>query len=501
MNATILLTAAVILTTAPVLNRRPVEKPVAPATNEFTFKKDSTPLPTDKVEEIKAEKVETPPSKTGTKHPPLYTTYFYTAAEAVVHGYEPDTTVRVISLQKGGTIWQGKVGPGEMQTVKTGAGVFGFLSDKKASILVGTPSSCAVVGYFLKDQNGNYRSNKFYTQLPSRTHFSDERMIVWAYEPTYAEIYDRKAEKVIKSGELKAGGFLEISGAELVGNRVLEVRSKGAPVAVQVYYDEGFIAPGSTGRGAAKDFYVYVGNITTGQNDLNVISQAQDANVTITDIKGDKVLFKGKVPRGGIHTLTLAQKYVRVQSDVSVNVVVAAFKHYQAGYAEHHFGTGIEGGGIDNDFMVTTSGELWLFSYFDGNPVVVTNAQTGAKIFEGKLNAGGVRGVHPGFGLFRVKSQMGMSVMGGASSCGADYSPAAGMFAVDEAVFDVVAQVQSERLKEAQKRGETLAPEALAAPISGAEWSRHQKKMKDRGLDNVSLEEANQRAATMQQQQ
>lgn len=496
MNA-LLLTSLWVLTAAPTLNR-PAEK-----TNEFTFNKTEEtvkPPPVEKVTEIKAEKVEAPPEKDGkAKRPPMYTTYFYTAAEAVVHGYEPDTTVRIISLQnKGGTIWQGKVGPGEMQTVTTGAGVFGFLSDKKASILVGTPSSCAVVGYFLKDQDGNYRSNKFYTQLPSRTHYTDERVIVWAYEPTYAEIYDRKAEKVIKSGELKAGQFLELKGAdELIGNRVLEIRSKGAPVAVQVYYDEGFIAPGNTGRGAAKDFFTYVGTVTTGENDINVISQAQPANVTITDIKADKVLWKGVVPRGGIQTLTLRGAYVRVQSDVSVNVVVAAFKHYQAGYAEHHFGTGIEGGGIDNDFMVTTSGELWLFSYYDGNPVVVTNAQTGAKVFEGTLNAGGVRGVHPGFGLFRVKSQMGMSVMGGASTCGADYSPAAGLFAVDEAVFDVVAQVQSERLKEAAKNGKTLTAAEAAAPISQDEWNRHEKRMKDRGL-NITREEANQRAASMQ---
>lgn len=37
-----------------------------------------------------------------TSQKPLYTTYFYTAAEAVVHGYEKDTSVRIVSLEHKG---------------------------------------------------------------------------------------------------------------------------------------------------------------------------------------------------------------------------------------------------------------------------------------------------------------------------------------------------------------------------------------------------------------
>jgi len=31
--------------------------------------------------------------------------YFYTAAEAIVHGYEPDTHVRIVSLSDKGTVY------------------------------------------------------------------------------------------------------------------------------------------------------------------------------------------------------------------------------------------------------------------------------------------------------------------------------------------------------------------------------------------------------------
>lgn len=430
--------------------------------------------------------------------PRQYTTYFYTAGEAVVHGYEADTSVRIISLQKPGTIWQGKVGVGETHTVRTGAGVFGFLSDKKASILVGTPSSCAVVGYFLKDQDGQYRSHRFFTQLPSSTAQGDERVVVWAHEAAQVQIFDRRTEKLIKEGALKPGGFLELSGADLVGNRVLDVRSTGSPVAVQVYYDEGFIVPASTGRGSGREFLVYVGAITNGVNDLNVIAQLGAAKVVVEDLKSGEVLYRGPVEQGAIHSLTLSKRYVRVTSDVPVNVVVAGFKHYQDGYAEHHFGTGLEGGGIDNDFLVTTSGELWLFSYFDQNQVTVTDARSGKAVFSGQLGAGSVRGLTPGFGLFRVRSSMGASVMGGASACGADYSPAAGLFAVDEAVFDVVAQVQAERLQEAKAKGVTLTRDALAAPVTEDEWKRYGSATNAKAKKSLSLDEVNQRAATMQ---
>ncbi len=433
----------------------------------------------------------------GASHPPMYTTYFYTAGEAVVHGYESDTKVRIVSLEKGGTVWEGKVGIGETKTVQTGRGVFGFLSDKKASILVGTPSSCAVVGYFLKDQDGSYRSHRFFTQLPSSASNGDERFIVWAYEPASVEIIDRRSERVLAKGRLDAGGFLELSREHLVGNRVLEVRSTGSKVAAQVYYDEGFIVPASTGRGSGKDFLVYVGSITEGVNDLNVIAQIADAQVTVTDVREKKVLFEGTVKKGGLETLTLSRKYVRVQSDAPVNVVVAGFEHYKDGYAEHHFATGLEGGGIDNDFLVTTSGELWLFSYYANNPVTVTDARSGKQLFSGVLNAGTVRGLEPGFGLYRVKSRMGVSAMGGASACGADYSPAAGMFAVDEALFEVIAQVRAERLEEARARGRTLSADEAAAPLTEAEWKKHGAKVKARAYSTMSLEEANQRAAQM----
>jgi len=429
-----------------------------------------------------------------------YTTYFYTAGEAIVHGYEPGTKVRIVSIEKKGTIWSGEVGPGDTKVVATGKGVFGFIADKKATILVGTPTSCTVVGYFVKDEKGLFRSNRFFTQLPTGAGGA-QHFTLWAYDASNVSLWKKGAKEPFKSVQLPAGGFLDLTGAELgaIAGSTLEVRASGKGVAAQVYYDEGFMVPSDNGRGSGKRFLVYVGTITNQVNDLNVIAQGTDANVTVRDLKGKKVLFEGKVSKGGIKTLTLADKFVEVTSDVAVNVVVAGFEHYQDGYAEHHFQTGLEGSGIENDFLVTTSGELWLFSYFSDNAITVTDARTGKSVFEGRLNAGAVRGLMPGFGLFKVKGSKGLSVMGGASTCGADYSPAGGMFAVDEALFEVIAQVREERIREAASRGATLTEDQLAAPLTAQEWQKNAAKVAPAAARPMTLDEANERAKEIQQ--
>jgi len=447
------------------------------------------------------QKSQPPGAPPKAEKPRMYTTYFYTASEAVVHGYEDKTKVRIVSLadpmthRKAGTIWEGTVGIGEAKMITTGPGVFGLLSDKKASILVGTPSSCAVVGYFVKDQEGHFRSNRFFTQLPGTVYSGGERMVVWAYEPADVTIRTIKGQKELAHKSLEAGGRLELDSAKLgeLSNGMVEISSTKSTVAVEVYYDEGFIVPSVAGRGAGTDFYTFVGAITQGTNDLDLVGLDTAAHVTVSDIDSGKTIYTGDLKPHGIHTVNLANRYVRVRSDHAIEVAVAAFDHDGSGYAEHHFATGHEGGGIDNDFDVTTSGELWMFSYFDKNAITVTDSK-GKQVFNSKLDAGNGHGLTPGVGLYHVHSDKGMSVMGGSSACGADYSPAAGMFAVDDAMLQVIQQVTESRITEAKSRGITLTPEAAAAaPISAQEWDKFGAPAKSKAYSHMSLDEANER--------
>ena len=444
----------------------------------------------------------------------LYTTYFYTAGEAIVQGYEADTHVRIISLTgKKGTLWEGVVHRGDATVVKTGQGSFGFLSDKKASILVGTPQSCTCVGYFAKDETGSFRSNHMFVQTPPAGSSGKEKVVIWAMEDAVIEVRAPKKEKLVKKVTLAKGQFVSLEQElnQVIG-ATLEVVASTGTFTAQVYWDEGFTVPADNGSAGGKSFHTYVGTITNGVNDLNVLAPRLDAKVVVTDLKTKEVLFSGVVKGGTAKTLTLADKYVTVESDVPVNVVVAALEHYKTGYAEHHFAAGLEGMQIDNEFLVTTSGELWVFSYYDGNDVTVKDAKSGEVVFSGKLSAGEVKGLKPGHGLFSVRGSRGLSTMGGASACGADYSPAGGLFAIDEAVLEVVAQIREERVREAAAQGRTLSTTELAAPVNSQEWTKHQKTYQDsvstklkpkgaRGVDapsaapTLSLDEFNQRSA------
>ena len=411
----------------------------------------------------------------------MYTTYFYTATEAVIHGYEDDTKVRIVSLEKKGTVFEGVVNKGETKLVRTGRGVFGFLSEKKASILVGTPSSCTAVGYYVRDHAGSFKSSHFYTELPSSMSATGARVVIWAWKDVNLSVKDLSSHKTLADGvKVKAGGHYTLPHRTLqsMGSHVLEIGADQPEIMVQVYYDEGFFVPSKDGRAAGRIFYTYVGDITEGVNDLQLVSYHGNAEVTVTDIENGKKIWSGVVNRGGIHTLTLSKKYVKVEANREISVAVAPYAHYQGGYAEHHFSLGSEGTGIEHDFLITSPGELWLFSYYNDSAVEVTNAKTGEKIWNGKLGAGHVRGLTPGHGFYRVRASKGVSVMGGSSACGAEYSPAAGMFAVDEALFSVVQEIREERRVRAAAQGRTLTEAEYQAPLSKEEVQKAKRKIR-----------------------
>ncbi len=401
----------------------------------------------------------------------MYTTYFYTAGEAVIHGYEPGTRARVAALGSGaGTLWEGTVEPGQTVLVKTGRGVFAFLSDKKAGILAGTPSSCAIVGYFASDESGSFRSNRFFSQLPSS--FDPKgRVVVWAYEDAEVTIRDRTSQVKLWSGKLAAGKYQEVvhPGLSTLGGHTLEVTADKRAVAVQIYNDEGFAVPGKEGWMTGKEFYTYIGEITNGMNDLELFAYEKPAAVTITDVNTRQVVWKGTVPAGGVQALTLTSKYLHIASDRGISASVAPYIHYTGPYQEHHYAAGQQGSGIDRLFYVTTPLELWIFSYFADNQVTVTDPKSGAVVWQGPLAAGGVASLSSGQGYFKIASDKGISVMAGAGSCGAAFSPAGGMFNVDEQLFAVIKQIKEERIKRAEAEGRVLTEAEKAAPLSAAE--------------------------------
>lgn len=433
----------------------------------------------------------------------MYTTYFYTANEAVVHGYEKDTKVRIISLEQGGTIWEGVVGQGEAKLIPTGRGVFSFVSDKKASILVGTPSKCAVVGYWVRDREGSYRSNHLISQLPGMTHFGTDRVIIWAWEDTEVQITNTTNDQQLYSGKIKKGEHYTLPKSILsqMHSHVIDVRTKnGKPdVAVQVYYDEGFFVPSKDGRTAGTEFMTYIGATTTGENDLQLFSYGTDAKVKVEDITTKKVVWEGTVKGDSVETITLKDNYLRITSDREISASVTPYKHYVGPYQEHHFGAGQEGTGIENNFLMTTPKELWVFSYFDDNPVTVTNMTTNKVVWEGKINKNKPVGVHPGHGFYRIRSAKGVSAMGGAEACGAEFSPAGKLFELDEELLKIVQQIKEERIEKAKAAGVPITAAEASAPLNKEEVKKARKAVNKKVKRDFSDDEVEDRVNSSMQ--
>lgn len=432
----------------------------------------------------------------------LYTTYFYTAAEAIIHGYEAGTSVKIVSLEKNATVYEGKVGPGETALVHTGQGVFGFLADKKASILVGTPSSCTAVGYFVKNREGSFRSGQFFSQLPSSVSANGAKVVVWAWEDTSFSMTDVAGEKVLHRGDLKAGKPFVMEADELrsLGSHVLDFRAEKPALSVEVYYDEGFVVPSRDGRASGREFYTYVGDITEGVNDLLLTAYSGGAEVKVTDIKTEEPIWSGTVGENQLVPITMKNRFVRVTANREINVTVAAYKHFTGTYAEHHFGMGAEGTGIESRFLIHTPQELWIFAYFKGTDVEVINNNTHETLWKGPLEPGQVKGLQPGFGFYSVKSSKGISVMGGSSACGGEDSPAAGLFAIDDVLYKVMLEIQQDRRNQAASEGRTLTPAAAAAPLSPAEMAKARSAVGAKHKAPMGDAEIQQRVDTIQKQ-
>src|SRR5262249_43718911 len=149
-------------------------------------------------------------------------------------------------------------------------------------------TSCAVIGYWLRDQDGHFRAKQLFTHTPSNhSHNPDCRIVVWAWEDATIDIIDQTTQKKLAQGvAIKAGKYHELKGDALNGldSHVVSFQADKKAISVQVYYDEGFTVPSANGSGAGRLFYTYVGKITEGVNDLSMISYYVTAKVRVEDV-------------------------------------------------------------------------------------------------------------------------------------------------------------------------------------------------------------------------
>ena len=87
--------------------------------------------------------------------------------------------------------------------------------------------------------------------------------------------------------------------------------------------------------------------------------------------------------------------------------------------------------------------------------------------------------------------------MGGALACGAEFSPAGGMFKVDEALLKVLKQIKQQRRQAAAREGRKISDEELNAPLAAPEMQQAVKAAQGAGRSSMSKSETKERLKKM----
>ena len=365
-----------------------------------------------------------------------YVSTLYTNYDIILIGWTDGTKIIVQDAETNVILWDGTLDKGNYELISPGEGVYKVGSDEKISIIAGSPESCTVVGYYARNKDGLAAGTEFYTYIPPTALRGGEHLDVFAYQDgTTVTIENAQTGAVLLTKTLNKGEW-----ATLTGNLgELLFISSDKKVSVLTYFDEGYYVPTESGLFTGNEFFTFVGDITNGVNDINIVAYQDVTSASIKNAETGATIWSGSLDKGKIHSETLTNVYVHVESNKPVSVAVIPFKHYTAGYHEHHFVPDMNGGGVGTEFYVPSrdGGQLWIFSYHDNNHIEVYK-ETGELYWEGDLDVGGWYDVAPEYGIYHVISDEPTSILSGYGYCGASFVP----LATTEAPYDnIIGQV------------------------------------------------------------
>ena len=257
---------------------------------------------------------------TVTQPPP--TTYVFTFQDLVLFSYADNTNFEVYDA--GGTlIWNGTLNQNEYQTLSPGSGIYKVAGSEPFSLIVGDPISRGVLGYFAVNNESRPLATKLLTYMPP-PYFNGELFIVFSYQDnTQVTITNLNTGIPLWSGTLNDGQHTSLG----ISSIPIQVTATN-PVSALTYTDQGYYIPADNGTFIGTHFYGYVGYIGNWQNDLNIIGYYDNTNVTVTNTQTSATYWSGTVNEGSVHTVTVQNVYVTIDSDQPVTAVVTPYSSW-----------------------------------------------------------------------------------------------------------------------------------------------------------------------------
>lgn len=315
---------------------------------------------------------------------------FYTQGETLLFSYY-NNTYFVLRDSSGSIAWNGTLEEGESKQLTLGEGLYSVTASDPYTVIVGASQTQTVVGYYAIDTFGKGTSTNLYTFIPPRDPlYPESKFIIFSYtNDTVVNVTDTRSQTVLWQGTLNTGQhFSEDLSNATWQNRTVRVEST-FPVSALCYLDQGFIVPSPTGLFTGTLFYTFAGNITNGNNDLNVIGYHDNTWVTISDSTSKSLVWNGTLNTGEVHSEIFEKPtYLTIESNQSVTVTVDPYLTWPIMYQAALYAGDVDGSLVGKNFFTTTrgGGYLRITAYQNDTHVKVTDQTTHTLVWAGTLN-------------------------------------------------------------------------------------------------------------------
>lgn len=352
---------------------------------------------------------------------------FYTQGEVLLFGYYNDTYL-VLRDSSGSIAWNGTLEEGESKQLTLGEGIYSAAASKPYTVLVGASQTQTVVGYYAIDTFGRGSSTNFYTYIPTPDPlYPESKFIIFSYtNDTMVNVTNAGSKALLWQGTLDEGQHFsqDLSNAEWQ-NRTVHIEST-FPVSALCYLDQGFLVPSSDGLFTGTLFHTFAGNITNGNNDLNVIGYHDDTWVSIRDSTSKSLVWNGSLSAGDVHSEVLTKPtFLTIESNQSVAVTVDPFLSFPIMYQAALYAGDVDGSLVGTNFFTTArgGGYLRIIAYQNDTHVTVTDQNTHASVWDGLLGEDGLQTRSTSHTVYNVTSDKPVSVLEGYGEWSTMFAP------------------------------------------------------------------------------
>ena len=352
---------------------------------------------------------------------------FYTPGETLLFSYQNDTYF-IIKNSADNLIWNGTLQEAQTKQLTLTEGVYFAFASKPYTLLAGDAQNQTVVGYYALDMYGKATSTKLYTYIPKRDSlYSQSSFIIFSYSNTNKiKVTDTQNKSVMWQGTLNDGQhFSQDLTNTTWQNKTVAIEST-YPVSALCYLDQGFLVPSSTGLFTGNLFYTYTGNITNGNNDLNVIAYRNQTQVTISNSVTKTAIWSGTLNEGEVHSQVLnTSTYITVTSNQSVAVSVDPYPSWPIMYQAALYAADAKGGLIGTQFFTTArgGGYLRIIPNENDTKITVVDQATHAIVWSGQLSEMSTYKLTTTHTIYNITSDKPVAVLQGYGEWSALFTP------------------------------------------------------------------------------